>query len=152
MSTYDEQRIEEQLIEEQLTAFLRRSYRVHLPPRNGDVALDRAAYGTMCRLADDGPQHLAALARAFGLDPSTVTRQVRSLEKDGLAVRNKDPSDRRVVVLDLTPRGRDVLEQVRRERQERLQKMLAHWSRADLEDLGRLMAEFNASMSRLRDY
>ena len=139
-------------IEEQLTAFLRRGYRVQMPQQAGGVRLDRAAYGTMCKLADDGPQHLAALAKAFGLDPSTITRQVKSLEAAGLAVRSKDVYDRRVVVLDLTDRGRDVLERARADRRERLQKVLADWSAADLEDLGRLMEEFNDSMSRLRDY
>lgn len=143
---------DERQIEEQLTALLRRGYRVHMPPQDGEVTLDRAAYGTMCRLADDGPQHLAALANAFGLDPSTITRQVRSLEADGLAVRTKDPLDRRLVVLELTARGRDVLERVRGDRRERLQKVLADWSETDLKDLGRLMEEFNASMSRLHDY
>ena len=57
-----------------------------------------------------------------------------------------------MVVLDLTDRGRDVLERARADRRERLQKVLADWSAADLKDLGRLMEEFNDSMSRLREH
>ena len=142
----------DQHIERQLTTLLRRGYRVHLGTVDGDVVLDRAGYGTMCKLADDGPQHLAALANAFGLDPSTITRQVKTLEAAGLVSRTSDPLDRRVVVLDLTDAGREVLEKARHRRRASLQRTLASWSEADLDDFGRLMREFNASMDRLRDY
>ena len=60
----------------------------------------------MCKLADEGPQRLGALAQAFGLDPSTITRQVQALEEIGIAGRKTDPSDRRASILDLTPEGR----------------------------------------------
>ena len=136
-------------IEQQLTVLLRRGYRVHQSTRDGGAGLDRAAYGTMCKLADDGPQRRAALAHAFALDPSTVTRQVKVLEAAGLAARQADPMDGRGVVLDLTARGRELLEQARRYRQDRLHKALADWSDGDLNALGRLLREFNASMDRL---
>ena len=139
-------------IERQLTVLLRRAHRVLLSTEDGDIALDRAAYGTMCKLADDGPQHLAALASAFGLDPSTITRQVKTLEEAGLATRRRHPSDRRVVVLELTAPGRQLLEQARGYRRTKLQQALADWSEADRHDLGRLIEEFNTSIHRLRDY
>jgi DNA-binding MarR family transcriptional regulator len=106
----------------------------------------------MCKLADAGPQHLAALADAFGLDPSTITRHVKTLEEAGFVVRMKDPYDRRVIVLDLTCSGRAVLEQARSHRRTRLERMLADWPAPDRHDFGRLIDEFNASMNRLPDY
>jgi DNA-binding MarR family transcriptional regulator len=139
-------------IERQLTLLLRRAHRVLLSTDGGDIALDSAAYGTMCKLADAGPQHLAALAHAFGLDPSTITRHVKTLEEAGFVVRRKGPHDRRMVVLDLTCSGRAVLEQSRRHRQTRLGRMLADWPEPDRRDFGRLINEFNASMNRLPDY
>jgi DNA-binding MarR family transcriptional regulator len=141
-----------QEIERQLTLLLRRAHRVLVSTEDGDIALEAAAYGTMCKLADAGPQNLAALADAFGLDPSTITRHVRTLEDRGFVVRNKDPHDRRMVVLDLTFSGRVVLEQSRRHRRTRLEQMLADWPEADRQDFGRLIKEFNASMNRLSDY
>jgi DNA-binding MarR family transcriptional regulator len=53
------------------------------------------------------------------------------------------------VVLELTARGREVVGQTRRYRQDRLHKALAGWSDVDLSDFGRLMKEFNASIDRL---
>jgi DNA-binding MarR family transcriptional regulator len=136
-------------IERQLTVLLRKSVRIHLTTQSGDVSLERSAYGIMCQLADDGPQRLGALAAAFGLDPSTITRQVRDLENAGFAFRETDPSDRRAYVLDLTATGRDVLKRSREHRRSRLGDALSSWSSRDLSDFGRLLQEFNTSMDRL---
>jgi DNA-binding MarR family transcriptional regulator len=136
-------------IERQLTVLLRKSVRIHLSTQRGDVSLERSAYGIMCQLSDEGPQRLGALAAAFGLDPSTITRQVRDLENAGLAHRQTDPSDRRAAVLDLTPCGREMLRQSRDHRRSKLQEALSNWSSRDLSDFGRLLQEFNISMDRL---
>ncbi len=136
-------------IEQQITVLLRRVQRIHLSTTTGDVNLERSAYGIMCKLADEGPQRLGALAVAFGLDPSTITRQVQALEEIGLAARTTDPSDRRASILDLTPNGREVLDDTRDRRRSRLQAALSDWPEADLTDFGRLLKEFNASLDRL---
>ena len=80
-----------QQIEQQMTMLLRRVQRIHLSTSDGEMNLERSAYGIMCKLADEGPQRLGALAQAFGLDPSTITRQVQALEEIGLASRKTDP-------------------------------------------------------------
>src|ERR1044072_4555384 len=103
-------------IEQQITVLLRRVQRIHLSTTTGDVNLERSAYGIMCKLADEGPQRLGALAAAFGLDPSTITRQVQDLERVGLAFRQKDPTDGRAFLVDLTSGGRGVLERTREHR------------------------------------
>ena len=138
-------------IERQLTVLLRRGNRVHLFTEHGDIALDRSAYGILCQLADEGPQRLGALASAFQLDPSTITRQVQPLVEKGLTVRRTDPKDGRAYILDLTASGREVLERTRGERRARLQGALEDWSEADLADFSRLLKEFNASVDRLTE-
>ena len=136
-------------IEQQMTVLLRRVQRIHLSTTSGEVNLERSAYGIMAKLADEGPQRLGALAAAFGLDPSTITRQVQALEELGLAERRTDPTDRRASILDLSPNGRDVLERTRAQRRARLQQALSDWPEADLVDFGRLLKEFNASLDQL---
>lgn len=136
-------------IEQQITVLLRRVQRIHLSTTTGDVNLERSAYGIMCKLSDEGPQRLGALATAFGLDPSTITRQVQALEEIGLAARVTDPSDRRASILDLTPTGREILDSTRARRRGRLQEALADWPEDDLTSFGRLLGEFNASLDRL---
>jgi len=138
-------------IEQQLTVLLRRANRVHLSTQHGDVALERSAYAIMCQLADEGPQRLGVLASAFGLDASTITRQVQVLEAAGLAEREKDRLDGRAYLLHLTLDGREVLKQARDHRRGRLERALSDWPEADLVEFGRLLKEFNASIERLPD-
>jgi DNA-binding MarR family transcriptional regulator len=138
-------------IEQQMTMLLRRVQRIHVSTQVGDVALERSAYGIMCKLADEGPHRLGALATAFGLDPSTITRQVQALEEIGLASRQSDPKDRRASILDLSDTGRQVLDETRNHRRAVLQQVLSDWSRDDLDEFGRLLKEFNASLDRLTE-
>jgi DNA-binding MarR family transcriptional regulator len=136
-------------IEQQLTILLRRTQRIHLATAHGDVEIDRSGYGIMCRLLDDGPQRLGALAHSFGLDPSTITRQVQSLEQSGWVARRADPSDRRASLLDVTPDGRDVLTETRERRRRWLRHALVDWPEHDLVEFGRLLEQFNGSIDRL---
>jgi DNA-binding MarR family transcriptional regulator len=138
-----------QKIEQQITMLLRRVQRIHLSTASGEVHLERSAYGILCQLADEGPQRLGALATAFGLDPSTITRQVRALEELGLAARTADPTDRRASILDLTPEGREALTRTREYRRARLHRAMDSWSDHDREEFGRLLEQFNTSVERL---
>ncbi len=136
-------------IEQQMTVLLRRVQRIHLSTSAGDLDLDRSAYGIMCRLADEGPQRLGALATTFGLDPSTITRQVQALDRAALTCRSRDTADRRASILDLTDEGREVLARTRRHRRSRLDQLLADWPTDERQTLGRLLEKFNGSMDAL---
>ena len=48
------------------------------------------------------------VAEALGMDITTFSRQIKTLEKKGLINRSSDPADRRVNVLALTPKGQTV--------------------------------------------
>ena len=136
-------------IEQQLTILLRRVQRIHFATATGQIELDRSAYGILCRLVDEGGQRLGTLAQTFGLDPSTITRQVQALEQAGWVDRQPDPADRRAVLLDTTDEGRAVLMATRRQRREWLQLVLEDWPDADLDDFGRLLERFNLSIDRV---
>ena len=138
-------------IEQQMTVLLRRVQRIHLSTSTGDMTLERSAYGIMCQLADEGPQRLGALATAFGLDPSTITRQVKSLEDAGLAERETDPTDRRASILDLTTEGRQILDSTRLHRRTRLYEAMSDWTAEERTEFGRLLERFNAAVDRLTE-
>jgi DNA-binding MarR family transcriptional regulator len=137
-----------QKIEQQMTMLLRRVQNIHLSTSAGDMHLERSAYGILCQLADEGPQRLGALATAFGLDPSTITRQVKALEDAGLAARETDPSDRRASILDLTPEGREALDTTRTHRRGRLFEAMSDWSLEERTEFGRLLERFNHAVDR----
>jgi len=136
-------------IEQQMTVLLRRVQRIHISTSSGEIDLDRSAYGILCRLADDGPQRLGFFASSFGLDPSTITRQVQALERAGLATRATDSADRRASILDLTAEGRAALDRTRAYRRKRLDELLSDWPDRDRDELGRLLEKFNTSIDTL---
>ncbi len=69
----------------------------------GDV--DWSAQLLITRLAADGPVRLSELAEKMQADPSTISRQVATLVKDGYVERRADPVDGRASLLVVTDRG-----------------------------------------------
>ena len=72
--------------------------------RSGST-VDRASYGVLARVGELQPVRLSDLAHVLGVDVSTTSRQVATLEQRGLMSRSADPDDGRAVRLDLTPAG-----------------------------------------------
>jgi DNA-binding MarR family transcriptional regulator len=54
------------------------------------------------------------LVRRLGLDPSTVTKMLQRLERDGLLTREACPEDGRVLLVCLTEPGRGLQQEVTR--------------------------------------
>ncbi|MDA1080364.1 MAG: MarR family transcriptional regulator [Gemmatimonadetes bacterium] len=63
-----------------------------------------------------GSLTLGELAHAEQVRPPTITRIVADLEARGLAVRTQRESDRRIVVVRVTPKGERLLDDGRRRR------------------------------------
>jgi DNA-binding MarR family transcriptional regulator len=57
----------------------------------------------------DGPMAQLALTEALGVDPSVLVSILNCLEAEGLAVRRRDPADRRRHIVELTERGAEVV-------------------------------------------
>jgi DNA-binding MarR family transcriptional regulator len=94
-----------------------------------------------------GPLPMAALAAAEQLQPPTVTRLVRGLEREGLVERVRDAQDRRVLRVRATARGRQLLEEGRRRRVAHLAAALDALPAADRKLLARA-AELIAVLAR----
>lgn len=97
-------------------------------------------------LATGGPTRMSALAAWQGVDRSTMTLQVRRLTTAGLVARHSDPSDGRAALVELTPRGRVTLEEVRRAGAKLLTERLADWPASDRAALTGLLARFAAEL------
>lgn len=59
-----------------------------------------------------GPLNLGAVAAGLGVHPSNATRAVDRMVGAGLLSRSDDPTDRRNLVLELTPAGQALVDQV----------------------------------------
>ncbi|HEY6638663.1 MAG TPA: MarR family transcriptional regulator [Solirubrobacterales bacterium] len=62
------------------------------------------------RFDREGPVSVSDLAAAEKVRPQSMAQTVGELEADGLVKRRPDPDDRRRALVDLTPAGRETLE------------------------------------------
>jgi DNA-binding MarR family transcriptional regulator len=76
-------------------------------------------------IASRGPQNLASVAQTLGVHPSNATRRCDKLVDAGLVHRSEDPTDRRNLVLQLTPLGRHIVQQMTEHRRAAIEGVLA---------------------------
>ena len=93
-------------------AIARLSRRLRKHELAGLTPTQLAALSTVER---NGPLRLGDLAAAERIAPSTLTRLVSALEEHGYVQRHAVPADARAWTLAVTPRGHEVLEQIRQE-------------------------------------
>jgi DNA-binding MarR family transcriptional regulator len=105
--------------------------------------LDRASYLVARTLEATGPISLKDLAARLGLDPTTVTRQVATMEAQGLTYRRAEPDDGRVSLIELAPTGQRKMLAEQRARRGRVRDLTAGWPKRDQVELGRLLARLN---------
>ena len=77
------------------------------PPADG-VSL--AQYHLLAPLSGGEAQTIRALAEAAGVAPPTATRMLDGLDRDGLVTRTPSATDRRCVIVDIPPAGRQARE------------------------------------------
>lgn len=86
-----------------------------------------------------GAARPAELAARTGLDQSTISRKLRSLDQQGYLQRLPDPSDGRASLVNVTDHGAQLLRASLDARSAALDAALAGWSDADRECFGRLL-------------
>ena len=110
-----------------------------------------SAHIVLKALQVEGPMRSSALADAIQSDPSTVSRQVAALVKDGLVERRADPVDGRASLLVLTPKAADVLTDHDDLRLQHFARMLDGWSARDVREFGRLLERFTDAYENASD-
>ena len=101
---------------ERLVAMVRRL----APPQE----LSLTAVSTLRTLEVSGPCRLSELAVGQGVTQPAMTQLVTRLEREGYAERGGSPQDARVVLVSLTPAGRELLQGRRRARSHMLRELL----------------------------
>jgi DNA-binding MarR family transcriptional regulator len=97
----------------------------------GKAGMDKTSFVLLFTLASAGPLRSSALAEAVFVDPSTISRQVAQLVKDGLVERRADPEDGRASVLAASEKGRALLAHHRERRNRSIAQMMTDWPAED---------------------
>ena len=94
----------------------------HLPVRTGLGLTANLTLGTLHR---EGPSRVTALAASASIGQPTMTELVQRLERQGLVTRVDDPGDGRAALVTITYAGRELLDDQRCERRDRMAELLA---------------------------
>lgn len=85
---------------------------------------------------------MGALAEVVDQCSATMTGIVDRLVRLGLVERRRSEADRRSVLVCLTPTGEALLGKARRQRQERMRRILAHFSPEEREAIVHLLQKY----------
>jgi DNA-binding MarR family transcriptional regulator len=108
-------------------------------------------YRALVVLASRGPQRPVDLAEALGVDPSTATRLCNRLVDKRLISRRRQSGDRREVRLDLSDRGRALVDDVTWRRRSEIERILAAVPGPDLEGLAGAFRAFGRAAGEVPD-
>jgi DNA-binding MarR family transcriptional regulator len=114
---------------------------------SGDLhpGLSLVAYTLLTEIYLTPGVRAADLCAHFGLDKSTLSRQLEQLISTGLLRREGERPGRRGSVLALTPAGQQHLAAAAQAVRDRLAERLTGWDDGDIAALARLVARFNQS-------
>jgi DNA-binding MarR family transcriptional regulator len=99
------------------------------------------------RIHDLEPVRVSNVADAVELDRTTVSRYVTELTADGHIKRSADPNDGRVIVLETTTKGKELVERLTDAWFATLRDALDGWSTTDRAHLVRLLAKFETDLA-----
>jgi DNA-binding MarR family transcriptional regulator len=112
----------------------------------GSDALDQGQMDTLDLLAQQDSWRMSDLAEQLRVEPSTATRAVQRLEKDGLATRQPSADDGRVVEVSVTSAGRARHRDVANRRTVLMTHILSTYSADELPQLADMLERFVASI------
>lgn len=113
-----------------------------------EAAITAARLQALATIAEHGPLSMVALSRLLGTTPHNVTKLTDGLEEDGLVARGPDDSDRRVVLLAVTAKGREAQRQLAQVHAEAVAAAFADLSDAELDQLVSLLDRLREAMRR----
>jgi DNA-binding MarR family transcriptional regulator len=129
-----------------------RSFGLHRPDETpcGEPVPVAEAHALM-DLAADGPLNHGDLAVRLRLEKSTVSRLVRQLERRKWIKRSPAAHDRRVVQIQLTPRGEAAAQRLADARQSKFDGLLAALPRQKRSSILEAMSTLVSAMDDARD-
>jgi DNA-binding MarR family transcriptional regulator len=120
---------------------------------NAKTPLRPYLFGVLSRVRDLQPARVSDVAKQMDYERSTVSRHITELVNLGCLKKSADPEDGRAVMLQLTPKGRAIIDRVYDAWFTSLSAITKGWSQSDqamlLTLLGRFDGEFTAYVDSL---
>ncbi len=107
------------------------TFRQLLWQRASELDLTYAQSQVLFHVADHPGCHMGDVAKAFGVTLPAVTHIVDRLEQKAFVTRGDHPADRRVYVLELTPQGKALVQELHTMQMRGVEEVLARMSAED---------------------
>ncbi|ANE03657.1 MarR family winged helix-turn-helix transcriptional regulator [Corynebacterium crudilactis] len=120
------------------------------PTRNREAIMDRSALILLARLDAQGPMTVNELAEGFGLNVSTIHRQLKAAITNGLIEVVEDPASPAKLHRPTTL-GKEKLQQELQARQQDLSRILEGWDPEDIKLHTEFMRKHNESLENYLD-
>ena len=110
-----------------------------------------AQYRALVVLASRGPRRIADLAEALDVAPSTAGRMGDRLVRKGLVRRHRARGDRRVVLVSVTPAGRQVVDEATSRRRELIADILGRLPASGQQSVAQALRAFADAAGEVPD-
>ncbi len=115
----------------------------------GDSDLSTTQFEALAILRSVQPVTAMVMAGMLRIAGPTATRAIDSLERRALVAKERDPQDRRIVWLTLTPEGAQVLDATRERQQDWIHNILQSLSSDEVDMLSTLLEKLGVQASLL---
>ena len=122
---------EAQRLVDLLNALGSTTFRQLLWQRASELDLTYAQSQVLFYVADHPACHMGDVAKAFRVTLPAVTHIIDRLEQKQLAVRGDHPADRRVYLLEVTPQGKALVDELRAMQLRSVEEVLTRMSARD---------------------
>ncbi|AKK80003.1 MULTISPECIES: MarR family winged helix-turn-helix transcriptional regulator [Klebsiella] len=112
------------------------------------VQLEQMLFPLLVAVWRYGPVGVVELADHLGRDYTTVSRQVKKLEAQGLACKQANAKDRRISEVTLSEKGQRMIDAIAVARRRLMNQVLAGWSEDEVLALFRLTRKYANSLQR----
>ncbi|MRS13402.1 MarR family transcriptional regulator [Enterobacteriaceae bacterium RIT691] len=111
-----------------------------------NVKLDQALFPLLVAIGRSAPVGVVELADSLGRDYTTVSRQVKRLQEMQLARKQPAERDKRIGEVTLSPKGRELIENIDEARQRLMNQIFTDWQKEDVGELFRLVRKYANSV------
>ena len=118
-----------------------------LPPLQREFGITESQLAVLESLHHLGPLTQGQLCQKILRSGSNLTTVVDNLERDRLVRRDRDPNDRRVQIVQLTPKGSEVIGRAFPRHVERVTRALQVLTQAEQKELGRLCRKMGRALA-----
>lgn len=118
-----------------LTYSITRKIGHHIAGVLSELGLTRGQFYILKTIQSQGKCRATDIANVMEVKPSAVTLMIDRLEARQWVRRSQDTSDRRVIIIELTPEGKQILKKARQISDEVVKRYFSHLSSDDLDHL-----------------